>query len=182
MNTAQKTLGIVLSAFLLAGAAQAQTAPVDGKTAPMHHGMGGHNGMHKPEQHEAWMKKLNLSEAQKAQIKALRERNRAQFAQKAMPQDKAEFHAKMQALLEAPTFDEARARELVLSRQNERVNREVQMLKARHDFLQILTPQQRQLLKEHKGKHHGMGGKHDHGQGKDGKGMAAPQPKIHALP
>lgn len=97
---------------------------------------------------------LNLTDAQKAKIKAIVEADRP--AQPAAKKDHATFQQKMQArqtaerqLMSSKTFDENAARRMIAERQQERnsmerehAERELQMLKKRHAIFQVLTPEQ----------------------------------------
>lgn len=103
---------------------------------------------------------LNLTDAQKAQIKQIVEANRpvkpenheqqrTQFVQKMQQRQ-----AQEQQLLMSKNFDERAARQLIEERQQERAQmmrdheeRELQQLKTRHAVFQVLTPaQQKQFL------------------------------------
>lgn len=102
---------------------------------------------------------LNLTDAQKAKIKAIVEAD--QPAPKAN-RDDASFKQKMEArraaeqkLMSNKTFDEAAARQMIVERQQERLQmerehaeRELQMLKKRHAIYQVLTPAQQKQLQE----------------------------------
>ncbi len=103
---------------------------------------------------------LNLTDAQKAKIKAIVEANQP-TAPKAN-RDDASFKQKMEArraaeqkLMSNKTFDEAAARQMIVERQQERLQmerehaeRELQMLKKRHAIYQVLTPAQQKQLQE----------------------------------
>lgn len=140
----------------------------DNQTTPKHgehkHGkiMRHHGGKHSdlPRGFE----KLNLSDAQKAKIKAIVEADKPARAEK---KDFTDFKQKMQArraaeqkLMNSPTFDEAAARQMIVERQQERLNmerkhaeRELQMLKKRHAIFQVLTAEQQKQFQEEQQKH-----------------------------
>lgn len=103
--------------------------------------------------------KLNLTEMQKSKIKAIVEADKpAQHPQ----MDEASFKQKIQArqaaeqkLMSNKNFDEAVARQMILERQQERMNmernraeHELQMLKKRHAIFQVLTPTQQKQLQD----------------------------------
>lgn len=102
---------------------------------------------------------LNLSDAQKAKIKAIMEADRP--AKSAAQTDREAFRRKMEnrrtqenRLLSAKTFDEQAARALIAERrqerealENEHAERELSRLKRHHAVFQVLTPaQQKQYL------------------------------------
>lgn len=108
---------------------------------------------------------LNLTDAQKTQIKAIMESDRAQKPAKdenKMAQFKQKMEAKREqerALMSSKTFDEAAARRMIAERQQERIEqqnqhaeRELQMLKKRHAVYQVLTPAQQKQLQENQQK------------------------------
>lgn len=83
--------------------------------------------------------KLALTDTQKAQIKSLLE------AHKGERPSRDEMKAKMaefKALMEAPSFDENKARALL----EERVDHELDRMKLGHDVMQVLTQEQRDKL------------------------------------
>lgn len=106
------------------------------------------------------LRELNLTDAQKAQIKQIMEQNRPQRDQRAAPNDaqREQFRSQMQAqraaensLITNATFDEAAARNLIVQRDQNQAERqqrqneaELQQLKTRHAIMQVLTPEQRQ--------------------------------------
>ncbi|NRB68262.1 MAG: CpxP family protein [Vibrio sp.] len=95
------------------------------------------------------MRQLDLTDAQKEQIKALRETSKTQM--------KAEFkqnfeahHAemqankeKLQALVLADTFDQVAANELAKQMVEQQTERKVKRLEKQHQMLSILTPEQK---------------------------------------
>ena len=103
---------------------------------------------------------LNLTDAQKAQIKQIMEQNRPQRAERPAPNaaEREQILNRMQAyrtaenqLMNNPTFDEAAARNLIAQRDQNQAERqqrqneaELQQLKTRHSIMQVLTPEQRQ--------------------------------------
>lgn len=135
----------------------------DNQTTPKHgehkHGkiMRHHGGKHSdlPRGFE----KLNLSDEQKAKIKAIVEANKPEAKAK---KDPANFKQKMEArrqaeqkLMSGKQFDEAAARQMIVERQQERMGmerefaeRELQMLKKRHAIFQVLTPAQQKQFQE----------------------------------
>ena len=95
---------------------------------------------------------LDLSEEQKSKIRAIMAQYRPQQPENHAAR-RAEFQQKMaqrqsqeQQLLNSKNFDEQAARKLIAERQQERaeLERELQMLQARHAAFQVLTPAQQQ--------------------------------------
>lgn len=108
---------------------------------------------------------LNLTDAQKAKIKAIVEADRET---KPTPRTKpnADIQAKMknhqeqmQQIMNSKTFNETAARQMIAERQaqhqqnriqmeREHAERELKMLKKRHAIYQVLTPAQQKQLQE----------------------------------
>lgn len=158
---------ITIAALMSAGIAFAAPDNNTPKDHPAHgHFMGkhehkGHQGKHDGLPH-SFFHQLNLTDAQKKQIKEITEANRpvqpADHAQK-----RAEFQQKMQqrkaqeqALITAKTFDEQAARRMIAERQQERAELErkhaeqvLQHLKTQHAVFQVLTPEQQKQFFDH---------------------------------
>lgn len=102
--------------------------------------------------HERVAGKLDLSDEQRASIRQLVEDHRAEYAPNR--EARADHKAVYKALLDAPEFDEAAARELLEAKTEQRLAH----LKLQHQIRQVLTDEQRrQLDKMHKRikrKHH----------------------------
>lgn len=100
---------------------------------------------------------LGLSEAQKSKIRDIMAQHRPRQPENT-PARHAEFQQKMaqrqsqeQQLLNSKNFDEQAARKLITERQQERAElerqhaeRELQMLRVRHEAFQVLNPAQQQ--------------------------------------
>ncbi|MFH4500233.1 CpxP family protein [Vibrio diabolicus] len=95
------------------------------------------------------MRDLNLTDAQKDQLKSFREANRAQMKGKysenreARMAERQAHHAKMQSLLLADSFDEAQATALAKEMVERQTEHRVQMLERKHQMLSVLTPEQK---------------------------------------
>ncbi|MGY3685742.1 CpxP family protein [Vibrio coralliilyticus] len=95
------------------------------------------------------MRQLDLTDAQKDQLKEMRQANKTEL--KAKFKDNFESHhaemqankEKVQALLLADTFDEAAANELAKQMVEKQTERRVKMLEKQHQMLSILTPEQK---------------------------------------
>ncbi|MEZ8743603.1 CpxP family protein [Vibrio sp. 10N.239.312.C11] len=100
------------------------------------------------------MRQLDLTDAQKAELKEMREANRAEMKAKhsgnkadKMAQMKA-HHEKVQDLVLADTFDEAAANDLASQMVEKQTERRLTMLKKQHQMMSVLTPEQKTQLKE----------------------------------
>ena len=98
---------------------------------------------------------LNLTEAQKSQIQSIMQKNRPQQNDNARAEQQKQFEAQRaqeQRLIEAKTFDEAAARQMINQRMAERQQKmgelELNRLKTRHAVFQVLTPAQQKQWQE----------------------------------
>lgn len=93
---------------------------------------------------------IDLSQAQENQIEAMRKNNREQRKgnRQEMMTQKAAEHKQMQTLLLAPDFNEKEIRALAEKSVNQQLTHRMSMLKQRHDMLNILTPQQKEQVKQ----------------------------------
>ncbi len=95
------------------------------------------------------MRQLNLTDAQKDQLQTLRNEHRDEMRGKnsadrdARRAERQAYHAKVQELVLADTFDEAQATALAKEMVEKQTERRVQMLEKRHQMLNILTPEQK---------------------------------------
>ncbi len=95
------------------------------------------------------MRQLNLTDTQKEQLRTLRNENRDEMRSKidadrdARQAERQAYHAKMQSLVLADTFDEAQATALAKEMVEKQTERRVKMLEKRHQMLNILTPEQK---------------------------------------
>lgn len=87
----------------------------------------------------AWQQ-LDLTDQQRQQIRELMQAHRA-----AKPTAQREA---MQALLDAPQFDEQAARDLLAQRAAQREQRQLAGLKLQHEIRQLLTSEQREQLQQ----------------------------------
>ncbi|MCG9684620.1 CpxP family protein [Vibrio sp. Isolate23] len=95
------------------------------------------------------MRQLDLTDAQKEQIKVLRETSKTEMKAE-LKQNFETRHAemqankeKLQALVLADTFDKATANELAKQMVEQQTARKVKMLEKQHQMLSILTPEQK---------------------------------------
>lgn len=89
------------------------------------------------------LKGLDLTEAQKTQIKALREAARSQQPSRG---DMASQHEALAALVKAPQFDAVAARQLLEAKQDKQLEAQLTRLKLQHDIRAVLTDEQKAKL------------------------------------
>lgn len=97
-------------------------------------------------QTQKMVKKIGLTQEQSTQFKELCETTRATYQEQRQIRK-----AELNKLYDAPTFDAVAAKDLVLK---QRENRMIEKMKYRHAINQILTPEQRTMIRErsHKSK------------------------------
>ncbi|WP_057788340.1 Spy/CpxP family protein refolding chaperone [Alishewanella sp. WH16-1] len=91
-------------------------------------------------QHGQLWQQLDLTDQQRQQIRELMQAHRA-----AKPTAQREA---MQALLDAPQFDEQAARDILAQRAAQREQRQLAGLKLQHEIRQLLTSEQREQLQQ----------------------------------
>ncbi|MGI9919428.1 CpxP family protein [Vibrio owensii] len=95
------------------------------------------------------MRQLDLTDAQKDQLKEMREANKAEMKAKfadgheARMAERQAHHDKVQALLLADNFDEAAANDLAKEMVEKQTERRVKMMEKKHQMLSVLTPEQK---------------------------------------
>ncbi|MCW8333919.1 CpxP family protein [Vibrio sp. SCSIO 43135] len=100
------------------------------------------------------MRQLDLTDAQKEQLKEMREAGKAEmkakFEQGGEERQAAmkAHHEKVQALVLADTFDQAAANDLAKEMAEKQAERRVKMLEKQHQMLSILTPEQKEKFVE----------------------------------
>ncbi len=113
-----------------------------------HHQKGPNDGCG-PGMERGIMRHLELTDEQRGQLQSLREANRIEMRGKnsagrgAHMAERQAYHAKVQALVLADTFDEAQATALAREMVEQQTERHVQMLERRHEMLSVLTPEQK---------------------------------------
>ncbi|KXF82745.1 Spy/CpxP family protein refolding chaperone [Enterovibrio coralii] len=97
---------------------------------------------------------VELTETQKDELRTLREQNREE-----MRANKGEFRTQMmeerqqmQDLMLADNFDEAAVRALAEKMSQQQLERRIEMAKKRHEMMSILTPEQKEQVKENMAK------------------------------
>ncbi|MGD1467912.1 CpxP family protein [Vibrio harveyi] len=95
------------------------------------------------------MRQLDLTDAQKDQLKEMREANKAEMKAKfadgkeARMAERQAHHEKLQALLLADNFDAAAANDLAKEMVEKQTERRVKMMEKKHQMLSVLTPEQK---------------------------------------
>ena len=92
------------------------------------------------------LSRLDLSEAQQDQIFELMH-NQAPTMRKQMKALK-KVEMELQALKKSPDYSEAKAKELIVSKTQQRADMEMSRLQVERKIMDILTPEQRQKLSE----------------------------------
>lgn len=92
---------------------------------------------------------LNLTEAQKQQLRALRREHRAEAGTRAGQRAQ---HQQLRQLVQADSFDATAARLLLEQRQQAQLEQQLARLTFRHQVWQLLTDEQRALLQQRPGK------------------------------
>ncbi|WP_299494101.1 Spy/CpxP family protein refolding chaperone [uncultured Shewanella sp.] len=115
-------------------------------------------GDHGPDRKlKSMLHNLDLTDAQKAQVKSLVQSSKA-AKKESRPSDEERQAMKSQiySLISAPTFDEAKAKQIIASQQAKREMGVVNMLRLQNEVYQILTPEQQVKFKENFDKPHKM--------------------------
>lgn len=87
---------------------------------------------------------LDLTDGQKAEIKTLiKDQRTSMVGDRPSKDDRKQHKAEFLALISAENFDEAKARELIEQKQQNRQAKGVAMLKVQNAIYQLLTPEQK---------------------------------------
>lgn len=147
----KKSLVVLISAPLALGSMSALAAP---------HGGQQHGGKHEQQcgmgmERGIW-NKLDLTDAQKDQLKELRQQDRQAMKEgfKAHKGEMKANHEKMQQLVMADDFDQAAVTSLAQDMANQRVEGQVKMAKSRHDMFSVLTAEQKEQFTKLSGEKH----------------------------
>ncbi|MFY8273565.1 Spy/CpxP family protein refolding chaperone [Pseudoalteromonas sp. SSDWG2] len=99
---------------------------------------------------ERMMRALDLSEQQQAQIKALREQHKSELNRGGRREMKASMDSLVRTSAE---FDEQAVKELLASKQEERLQHQVARVKMQHQIWNILTEEQQEKFAQMKENH-----------------------------
>lgn len=141
-------VALVASSALLAGQLYAVDTAADStvkteqtcKKGKRHQGP--KDGMHK------MLRKLDLTDAQKEQVKAVVEKYKADRPEKPTEEQRAAHRAEMLTLITGASFDEAKATEMAESKQQMHLQRMLTHLKMQNEIYQLLTPEQQEKFQE----------------------------------
>ena len=147
-----KTAAIVLALAVMAAIAVSQTV----KRAHMRG-----DGMFGGPILGFYMHKLDLTDAQQAQAKAILEKEKPNF--KTLMQQMADGHKQMRTLEESPTFDEPTVRAQASKQAQTMTDLIVEKARIHSQLFQILTPDQKTKMTQLMDKH-GHGGMRHHQQ------------------
>ena len=106
------------------------------------------------------LKGLDLTDSQREQIRQLMQSSQSDKA--AAKPDKA-AREQLHNLMQADTFDEVAARQLLEQNQQQMLERQLASMKLRHQVLQVLTEEQRSKLKARAERHKQRGEKPQRG-------------------
>ncbi|MFV0574246.1 MAG: CpxP family protein [Vibrio sp.] len=140
----KKSALVLLAAPLAFGSVSALAAGPSGHSPMMGHGQKCGMGMERG----IW-KQLDLTDAQKDQLKTLREKDR-EAMKKGFAEHKDEMkanHDKMDALVMADNFDQAAVESLAKNMADQGAKVQVAMAKSRHDKFAVLTADQKEKFK-----------------------------------
>ncbi|MBY5994123.1 Spy/CpxP family protein refolding chaperone [Ferrimonas balearica] len=147
MKTAAKLL---LVTALASTSVAVMAYPGKGGHGEGHHAKHGEHRGHHGGEVRKMLRGLDLTDEQKAQVKALIKQaheSKGEKPQRDLTQVEAQMAAR-QALMTSPTFDEAAARALIAERQAKQTERELARLKLQHEIIQLLTDEQKAKLAE----------------------------------
>ena len=122
---------LALGAANLAHAADTTTAPSDSKPMMMHHKGG-------PGQHDMMFKGLNLTDAQKQQIRDIRKGERDQMKRPPLQERRA-----MHDIIASDSFDKAKAEAQIDKMAEQHKARMLAHLETQNKIYNILTPEQK---------------------------------------
>ncbi|UJF17805.1 Spy/CpxP family protein refolding chaperone [Vibrio sp. SS-MA-C1-2] len=110
-----------------------------------HHDGGQHHKFNKKT-----FKQLNLTDAQKVQMKELRKsfKEELKVAKKDNKAVRKADRQQLRTLIEAKTFDQAAVTELMNKISHQQIDKKVAFAKLRHQMYNVLTPEQQASLKE----------------------------------
>lgn len=157
---------LVAGLAVLLGTVLAQSQAAEDAFPP--HPMHGHEwGMEPGHMMKFWAEKLNLSEDQKTQMKAVLQKEHSTL--KPLFQQEHQIDKELRQYVEGP-YDEAKVRALATQKAQVEVESTVQRTRIFNELYQLLTPDQRSQLKQMEANHEERMERHMH-QGE----QAAPQ-------
>ena len=106
-----------------------------------HKGKG--KGKNRGQNQQMGFEKLNLTDEQKAKMKTIMSSQKGQKRVQKTDTERLAQQAEMQSLMQAETFDEAKAEELISNQQSKRNANKLEKMKAKHSMYQLLTDEQK---------------------------------------
>jgi len=106
-----------------------------------HKGKG--KGKNRGQNQQMGFEKLNLTDEQKAEMKTIMSSQKEQKRVQKTDTERLAQQAEMQSLMQAETFDEAKAEELISNQQSKRNANKLEKMKAKHEMYQLLTDEQK---------------------------------------
>jgi protein CpxP len=106
-----------------------------------HKGKG--KGKNRGQNQQMGFEKLNLTDEQKAEMKTIMSSQKGQKRVQKTDTERLAQQAEMQSLMQAETFDEAKAEELISNQQSKRNANKLEKMKAKHAMYQLLTDEQK---------------------------------------
>ena len=106
-----------------------------------HKGKG--KGKNRGQNQQMGFEKLNLTDEQKAEMKTIMSSQKGQKRVQKTDTERLAQQAEMQSLMQAETFDEAKAEELINNQQSKRNANKLEKMKAKHAMYQLLTDEQK---------------------------------------
>ncbi|MCL1142870.1 Spy/CpxP family protein refolding chaperone [Shewanella gaetbuli] len=144
-------VALIASSALLVGPLHAETASSEtdsgAKVEKQHEGKKHHRGHKKSSMHKM-LRKLDLSDAQKAQVKTIVEKYKAQRPEKPSKEERTAHKAEMVSLLTAASFDEVTAQQMISQKQVREAEKMLQHMKMQNEIYQLLTPEQQAKFTE----------------------------------
>lgn len=133
---------------IIAVTAMAMAIPMSANAG--HHAEGGtkqHSEMRHHHKHGGMgmLKKLDLTEAQQAQVQEIMQTQRGEM--KTAMKDRRAHREEMKSLVEQDTFNAAKAEQLIAKQQEQERVAKLAMLRSQHEIYKVLTPEQREKAK-----------------------------------
>ncbi|MTD39829.1 ATP-independent periplasmic protein-refolding chaperone [Erwinia sp. CPCC 100877] len=134
---------LALGAANLAHAGETSTTSVKEDAVKMHH----HKGQHGPH-HMMMFKDLNLTDAQKQQVRDIMKAERQK-----MPRPNLDERRAMHNLVASDTFDKAKAEQLIDNGEKQHRERMLSMMETQNKIYNVLTPEQKKQYNANFEKH-----------------------------
>ncbi|MDO6774428.1 MULTISPECIES: Spy/CpxP family protein refolding chaperone [unclassified Shewanella] len=142
-------LALVASSALLAGQLYAaEPADTSVKTEQTQKGERAHGGKHHGKSMHKGVRKmlrsLDLTEAQKTDVKAIMAKYKAEKGERPSAQERSAHKADMLALITDANFNESQAEQIIAAKQAKQTQQMMNFFKMQNEIYQILTEEQQQ--------------------------------------